>query len=329
MELLAKFVHGSHLYGLNTPDSDMDYKGVYMPSMDDYLLCNVKPSINLSTNKTNQKNDSSDVDYEVYSLNKFVDMLVAGEMVAFDMLFAPESMVEYYDGSGDVIPQDSPELRHNPVWVLRKLYTHLFVSRDMKAYLGYCKKQAAKYGIKGSRLSSLRALRSQVDYIDTIEGLFFKGKLSDVVDSLQNDKYCFSDGDSYVVLGKRHQLSISFSEFRDRINAAVRQYGNRAKLAEQNDGVDWKAVSHAFRAGYQLIEMYETNRMVLPLPQEQREKVLAIKLGERDWNDVKSELEELINQVELSASCFGHSGGSEVTINYVLMNLICRYHNVR
>lgn len=328
MKLLAKFIHGSHLYGLNTPDSDMDYKGVYMPSIEDYLSCSVKPSINLSTNQSNVKNSSSDVDYEVYSINKFVQMLASGEMVAFDMLFAPESMVEYYDDSGNVIPSDSPELRHNPVWVLRKLNTHLFVSRDMKAYLGYCKKQAAKYGIKGSRLSDLR------EVVETVDELFERGVLSSdrleqYVEHLPTTEHCYREGQMYVVLGKKHQLTTNIYEFHDRVHIAFKQYGDRAHKAEQNDGVDWKAVSHAFRAGYQLLQMYKTNRMVLPLPQEQREKVLAIKLGERDWNDVKAELEELINQVELSASCFGHSGGSEDTINFVLLNLIRRYHNVR
>lgn len=298
MRLLAKFVHGSHLYGLNTESSDTDFKGVYLPSLNDYLLCRVKSSINLSTNKTNQKNDANDVDYEVYSLNKFVEMLVSGEMVAFDMLFAPENFVEYYDSQGNTISSDNKLVEQNPVWQIRNTYSDLFASSDMRAYLGYCKKQAAKYGIKGSRLASLRVLLSQVNYIDTIEGLFFKGKLADVVNDLPIDQYCFVDGDSYVVLGKRHQLTISFSEFRDRVNATLHQYGNRAKLAEQNNGVDWKAVSHAFRAGYQILEMYNTGRMQLPLPKDQRNTILDIKLGKRDWKDVKQELEKLINQVE-------------------------------
>ena len=33
-----KCKHGSHLYGLNTPNSDIDYKGIFMPDLNELLL---------------------------------------------------------------------------------------------------------------------------------------------------------------------------------------------------------------------------------------------------------------------------------------------------
>lgn len=83
MRLLAKFIHGSHLYKLNTETSDEDYKGIYLPELEDIILGNIKDTINLSTNKSNNKNSSDDIDYEVYSLHKWVKLLSKGEFVCF------------------------------------------------------------------------------------------------------------------------------------------------------------------------------------------------------------------------------------------------------
>jgi predicted nucleotidyltransferase len=38
MKILCKLKYGSHLYGCNTPTSDIDFKGIYLPSLNDYLL---------------------------------------------------------------------------------------------------------------------------------------------------------------------------------------------------------------------------------------------------------------------------------------------------
>ena len=37
--------YGSHLYGLNTENSDLDFRGVYIPNLDDIILHKVKLSV--------------------------------------------------------------------------------------------------------------------------------------------------------------------------------------------------------------------------------------------------------------------------------------------
>lgn len=296
MNLIAKVIHGSHLYGLNTPESDMDYKGIYIPSMEDMILGNVKDSINLSSNKSNEKNTSSDVDYEVYSLQKFMKLLSKGEMVAFDMLFAPDELIEYYDKYGQIMTNP----KTNPFYQIRQNY-HLFIHSDMKAYLGYCRKQAAKYGIKGSRLSDLRKVVEVVDELFE-RGVLSSDRLEQYVDQLPTTEHCYREGQVYVVLGKQHQLTTNIYEFHDRIHDAFKKYGDRAHRAEQNDGVDWKAVSHAFRAGYQLLDLFQFGKMILPLNESRKKLILSIKLGERNWVDVKQDLEDLLDRVENEAN---------------------------
>lgn len=38
MKKIVRMVFDSHMYGLNAPESDMDYKGIYLPELDDLLL---------------------------------------------------------------------------------------------------------------------------------------------------------------------------------------------------------------------------------------------------------------------------------------------------
>ena len=81
---LTKF--GSHLYGTDTPESDTDYKGVYMPTREEILLNRVPKQISFDSNKSNEKNNKDDIDCQLYSIHYFFDLLVKGETVAIDMI---------------------------------------------------------------------------------------------------------------------------------------------------------------------------------------------------------------------------------------------------
>lgn len=297
MEFLAKFVHGSHLYQLNTPMSDTDFKGVHMPSLGELMLCDATHHFNWGTDKKGAgKNTKDDVDFECYSIHKWVDLLSKGEMVCFDMLFAPEDCVEYYYQGK--VTTDPELLKNNPVWAIRHHYRDLFVHSDMKAYLGYCRRQASKYGIKGSRLHSLFEVKEVLDGTTINNG----DRLHHYVDKLPTNEYLKLEEDHYEVLGKKHQLTIHMEDFCDRVLAEIDKYGNRAIQAEKNEGVDWKAVSHAFRAGYQIQSMLFTGEMFVVLPDDIREYILKVKKGELDWaTEVKPELEKLMDVVELIA----------------------------
>jgi len=93
MKTIVNMIFGSHLYGTDTPKSDKDFKGVFMPNYKDVLLGNIPKSINTSTNQNNIKNSSDDVDTETYSLHYFLKLACQGETVALDMLHAPDNMI--------------------------------------------------------------------------------------------------------------------------------------------------------------------------------------------------------------------------------------------
>jgi len=72
---------------------------------------------------------------------------------------------------------------------------------------------------------------------------------------------------------------------------------SRPELVERH-GWDTKYGSHALRLAIQGYEIATTATLTLPMPVEQRERVLAVKRGEVPRDDVLAEIESLERQVE-------------------------------
>lgn len=287
---------GSHLYGLQTPDSDTDYKGVYLPTIDQLLLGNYEKVINLDTNKTGNKNSSRDVDEEYIALPQFIRQACKGETFAIDMLHCSEPIIS------------------STIWEELVDNRCKFFSKNMKAYVGYVKQQAHKYGIKGSRLSELKSVIDDLEFEDFVgggavkiqdfprdgsSGALYTGKYVNWV--TKNNKHGGTDL-FYEVLGKMYQSTNTVDYVLDRLRKTYDTYGERAKQAERNEGVDWKAISHALRAGYQAKHIYNKGDFSYPLPEN--DYIYKVKTGQLDFKDVEYVLTTLVDDVEkLSEGC--------------------------
>jgi len=53
--VVVELLFGSHLYGLNTPESDKDYKGIVLPTAEDILLGHTSFHIDKSTGNDKSK----------------------------------------------------------------------------------------------------------------------------------------------------------------------------------------------------------------------------------------------------------------------------------
>ena len=72
---------------------------------------------------------------------------------------------------------------------------------------------------------------------------------------------------------------------------------NRPELVEAH-GFDTKYAMHAVRLGYQGIELLQTGRLTLPLPEPTRSRVMAVRLGERSFDEVVEEIGEVEQRLE-------------------------------
>lgn len=80
---------------------------------------------------------------------------------------------------------------------------------------------------------------------------------------------------------------------RDRLLGARGQRNvNRPELVEAY-GFDTKYAMHAVRLGYQGLELLETGGLTLPMPEPMRSRVMAVRLGERPFDEVLAEIDEV------------------------------------
>ncbi len=285
---IVNMMFGSHLYGLDTPDSDVDYKGVYMPDLHELLLNNYAGTYKHSTGGQHEKNAAGDIDTEVISLPKFIKHACDGETFAIDMLHC-----------------ENP-LSSHPIWEELVANRRRFYSKSLKAYMGYVKKQAAKYGLKGTRLADIRYAMDALKKInpEAILGevspdCFYFGEYVKwvTVPATGNQTH---DQQFYEVNMKKYQSTNSVGYVLEQLQKMWDGYGARAKQAEQNDGVDWKALSHALRAGYQARDIYTDGDFTYPL--KETDFLLAVKRGQLDYKtEVAPELERLVAEVDALA----------------------------
>ncbi len=66
-----------------------------------------------------------------------------------------------------------------------------------------------------------------------------------------------------------------------------------------NEGIDWKALSHAVRVGEQAIELLTTGVFTFPRPEAAH--LVAIKTGRLPYSVVAEEIEDLLVRVEQAA----------------------------
>jgi hypothetical protein len=296
MDLIVEMRFGSHLYGTDTPLSDLDLKAVYVPNLDDILLQRVKAAVTSSRSKApGEKNVPGDVDHEAYSLQRYLELLAEGQTVALDMLYAPDSAMT---------------MPPKPLWREIQANASRLVSRRASAFVRYCRQQANKYGIKGSRVATVRKALAMLTAAESRLGT--TAKLEQMAPELAD----FS-GTEHVALvdlptpggrlirhlevcGRKMSFTASIKTAREIAQRLVDEYGQRALQAERNEGTDWKALSHAVRVGREAIELFRTGRITFPLPYA--DYIRRIKSGELPYDTVATEIEHLLDEVEAAAA---------------------------
>lgn len=292
MNKIIEVKFGSHLYGTDTPNSDLDLKVIYLPTARQIVLGQGKHSI--STTKLKQefeKNTKDDIDQEFFSLKEYLKLLCEGQTVALDILFSPESFHLFKGERYDI-------------------FTTIFENRDkllskgILSFIGYARKQASKYGIKGSRV---RAVRDTINFLSTLDE---KALLKDIRPKLDSSELFKDEFINYTmgadpkgtaityleVCNRKFQMTNSVKYTLSVLDKIYNEYGQRAKLAEASEGIDWKALSHAVRVNFEGQELLKTGFITFPCPE--RKLLLDIKTGKMSYNEVEVIIEQGLQDLE-------------------------------
>lgn len=318
MKVVMRTPFGSKLYGTATPESDTDFKGIFLPEANDILLGKAPKSIQMNTNNSSAKNTASDIDEEYFSLQYFLEMAIKGETIAIDMLHAPLNQIEL-------------DPKYGWIWEFIHKNRSKFYTTDMKAYLGYVRKQAAKYGIKGGRLSAVQKVlewaktlpRSvPVDLDESgariknavlIDGVMHcEARIGQFFNTAPIDgEYCTIISNvgqirCLQLCSSSYQETLSVNQFVKNVQKMYDNYGERARQAANNENIDWKSLQHACRGGLQLLEIYTTNDLKYPL--QNASLLKDIKSGKITFSKVQEYLEDLVDKVDLHSKLAAEQG---------------------
>lgn len=282
MNKICKVVYGSHLYGSFTKDSDKDFLGIYLPTLEDLYLQRVKESIRFDTSNEATKNTSEDTDEEYYSLQYFIKLACQGQTSVLDILHAPPDKV----------------LLSHPIWKLLVKNRKKFYTKNLASFIKFAKTQAIKYSVKGDKLNEAREIMVFLAGLDPLT------RLRDVWDDIPTGEYLIKHPASeeqnnlrtIEVCGRKLQETTSAEYAYSVAETIVVKYGERAKLAATNS-CDFKALSHAVRAAYQIKSILKDGTILFPLGIA--DELRDIKLGKLNYiTQIVPRLEGLIEEVE-------------------------------
>ena len=286
--------HGSTLYGTNTPESDIDLKGVHLPSGRAILLQRVKLQEDVIDSRiklsTTDKNQAGDVDDQSYAIAKYLHMITQGDTNAIELLFAPEKNIVF----------------QTAVWDEARELGRKSINRKCRGFVGYVQRQVSTYSVKGERLATVQ------DVVETLHKALLKhgtkAKLSEALWDLEQlvlvHNFCtFQDITSqnviiehFVCVDRKMPLSATIKFAHDLMEKVLNEYGDRARRAMQNDNVDWKSVAHAVRIAEEAVELLKDGIITFPRPNAV--ELLSIKRGERDYDEMGERIQNAVTDVE-------------------------------
>lgn len=300
IKMLYVATSGSNLYGTATPTSDWDYKGIYLPSDPHHPFFATKKkhtqphAFEITTGSDTSSNGADDVDQAYFSVQNFFSNLSKGEAGAMDLLFSmwnPEHTVK----------QDI----HFVNWC-KENYLKL-IARNPKAFIGFATGQARRYGVKGQRYNELIGFKEYIYSTrdttlssTTIEVL--SHSISNALKDYTHIKWTQApsprgqEGDwTYLeVLGKLYTPGMKLTELFVHLTNMETSYGVRVKNTD--DGIDWKALSHATRSALEVKELLSTGTIKFPL--KDAKVLLEIKQGNYRLDTVIDMLEQHIKDAD-------------------------------
>ena len=290
-KLLFLIKAGSHFFDLNSPNSDSDFRGIYMPSEKEFYEGEARRRFwerkTLEGNKTGVKNTKDDVDFYLYSFTFFLDLIKRGDFNSMEMLHAPQ----------DKILIDSGEIR-----VMREFRQNILVN-DISAFLGFIKKEYRRYGI------NINHYKIQEDLANFLRKYPVHTRLNSIWEDIkeygaENNQIIFTTSltgnnnrvPTLKVAQRFYQNTVTTDYIVKAIGTRLKRYGHRQKNMAAS-GVEFKGLYHALRLIYEANDLFDHGEFQIPFNKERHKTLKSIKEGTMSQEEVFNLIDSSIDSL--------------------------------
>lgn len=296
--------YGSHLYGTNTPTSDVDNKVVYLPGLDDVLLGKKQEIFKVRVDAAggpvpdHAQMPDGGVETEYIPFQRFCRDFLNGQTYALEVAFATVAKEQHPTWVDDLVLQ--------------------FLTCNVSSMVGFAMKQTFDYVHRGVRLQKAKALLVVVDQLlhDESNGFFkrFTGDRSARLDTFVMGRkllHTVAGGgraelgvtvnngremETIKLNGREYLETTTLLDFHRTLVKLVDSYGHRSQTAGEQE-VDRKSLMHAVRVYEQSLELLLTCK--IGFPRQNADELLLIKTV-APLEDVKALLLELEERIEVA-----------------------------
>lgn len=279
-----RFRNGSHMYGLATPKSDVDYMEVFLPTPEDVLGLKAVDIVDASTKSSGagRRNTADDVDDARYTLQSYLQLLLANNPNILETLFTPTDVMVVCD------PVMTPLLEHPEKIVCKRAY---------KSFGGYAKSQEHKLTEKRARYTELCTATKMLE-------ISFKAEIEDPKAAM--------DAGLADLLNKTLKHYRGTKQHDESFHVGLPMKVIYEKMKEERDTYGWRVKTDTFETlgydvkfGYHLLRLYYEaenlllyGRLSFPFTGKVRDELMAVKTGRVNLDELMSKCDVLKQRVD-------------------------------
>lgn len=264
--ILYSVYSGSQLYGLATPESDVDIVSVFMPTSYDLLSLQHKDYVDDSTKNSSEerRNTKEDTDHQLHSLPRFINLLLNANPNLFEILFADEKNII---SSSTIIEHLK---KHSDKFLSQKIYD---------SFMGFAVSQKKKLTYKKERYGELK---EALTFLET-GGEMGEEMTEQEASNLNNILFHYKGSKQNI---ERFHKGLPTRTIYAKIKEEYENYGWRLHTPSfERLGFDCKFAAHNIRLLVEGEQLLLTGKLKFPLTDEAFIDIMNIKLGKVSIDD--------------------------------------------
>jgi hypothetical protein len=261
---------GSHLFGTDMPDSDLDLIGVFMPSEEmvyGFQQCE-EVDLSIKSKDSTGRNTAEAVDRQYYEYRKFVRLALQNNPNILHILFVDQKNIVEISAPGIRLLEKAEQFPH-------KGAHHRFVK--------YADSQRHKMRIKPENYAKLE---HGLEILEKEDPNRVMAEFKDIV------PFVYEGKGKHIRLGDLNfEAGVFVKRAKRMIQERLSKATNRMHLFTKY-GFDVKFASNLIQLLLEGIELMETGRIQMPLAY--REEILNVKRGMYSIEDILKRADELV-----------------------------------